>query len=381
MKKAVIVLTIMVWCMLSCFEVSAENGEISEEELYTQQYETVGADTLINDLPMEIREQLEEIGITSPTWQELNGLSFSDIVKTVTDTVQEQAVTPFNVLIKIMGIIVLISLTDALENAMTSQTLKTVMNGVSVMTVSVVLIRPLSEVIGYAVNIINVSADFMLAYIPIMVTVMLSSGQAIQGAGNYAIVTGAGTVISQISKNMLVPLLHTFLGMSVVSGISQRINLGGFCELIYKIIRWVLTFVMSMFTAILTMQSIIGVSGDTAGVRATRFAISSFVPLVGGALSEAYQTVRSCMGMLKSGIGVFSIIATALMYMPCIVSCLLWLTAVNISVAMAGVFNAGQIGNLLRSIATVISTLTAILLCCMMIFIISSTVMLMVGQF
>ncbi len=378
MKKTIFLLIVILLCYFSVVTVSAESLN-SQDEIYSRQYELSGAESLIDALPHDIRKQLDSIGITSPSWKELNSLSFSELWNKITATVQEQSVTPFNALIKITGVVMLTALINSLENSITSDSLQTVMNSVSVMTVSVILIQPISNIISYAVNVITVSADFMLVFVPIMATVMISSGQILQGSGNYSIVMGAGTLVSQVSKNMLVPLLNTFLGMSVVGGISERIHLNGFCELANKIIRWVLTFVMSLFTAVLSMQSIIAVSGDSASVRATKFAISSFVPLVGGALSEAYQTVRSCMGMLKSGIGVFSIVATGLIYLPSIVSCILWLTAINISIALAGVFDACQIARLLRSVATVISTLIAILLCCMMMFIISSALMLMIG--
>ncbi|MBQ7522669.1 MAG: stage III sporulation protein AE [Clostridia bacterium] len=378
MKKAVIFMIIIIFTGCLSLKVSAVNST-SEQDLYEREYELSGAETLTDALPHDIRKQLEDIGINSPSWQELNSLSFSEIGNKITDILQEQSFMPLSVLVKITGVILLVALIESLKNSFSSSTLSTVINSISVMTVSVVLIRPLSEVIAYAVNVINVSADFMAVFLPIMATVMISSGQILQGGGNYRIVMWAGTVVSQVARRILVPLLNIFLGISVVGGISERINLNGFCELTSKVIRWVLTFVMSVFTAILTMQSIIAVSGDSASVRATRFAISSFVPLVGGALSEAYQTVRSCMGMLKSGVGVFSIIATGIIYLPAVLSCILWLIAMNIAIALAGVFDSGQIIRLLRSTASVISTLLAILLCCMMIFIISSTVMLMIG--
>ena len=85
------------------------------------------------------------------------------------------------------------------------------------------------------------------------------------------------------------------------------------------------------------------------------------------------------MGMLKSGVGVFAILATAAIYLPAVISCVIWLISLNIATALAGVFNMGRITALLKSIGMVINVLIAVLLCCMMIFIISSAVMLMVG--
>lgn len=294
-------------------------------------------------------------------------------------TVEEESITPFNCVIKIIGVILLVALINSVKTSIGSTSLTAVLESISVLSVSIILIQPISNTIEYSSTVIKLSADFMLIFTPVMVSVMLTMGQSMQGAGNYAMVMGAGTVVSQVSANILEPLLNTFLGMSVVGGVSQKVKLGGFCELVNKLIKWVLTFVMSIFTTILTLQSVISSSADSTGARATRFAINSFVPLVGGALSEAYQTVRSCMGMLKSGVGVFSILATAVIYLPAIISCVLWLISMNIATALAEVFDMKHIITLLKSVSVVINTLVAILLCCMIIFIISSAIMLMVG--
>ena len=364
----------------SSFSVYADDESvINTEDIYNEQYQLVGADALIDELPVETRQQLKQIGVTSPSWQQLNSLSFSEIFSRVLSTVQEQSITPLNCVVKIIGVILLVALINSVKDSIASSSLTVVLESVSVLCVSIILINPICSTIEYSVTVIKLSADSMLFFTLVMVAIMLTMGQSIQCAGNYTMVMGAGTAVSQISANLLSPLLNTFLGMSVVSGVSQKVKLSGFCELVNKLVKWVLTFVMSIFTTILTMQSIISASADSAGTKATRFAINSFIPLVGGALSEAYQTVRSCMGMLKSGVGVFAILATNVIYLPAITSCVLWLIAINIAVALAEVFDIKQIISLLKSVSVVVNALIAILLCCMIIFIISSAIMLLVG--
>lgn len=382
MKKFIFLMVFFITILLSSFTVYADIEDATEyttEGIYNSQYEQSGADALLRELTPEVKKQLKDIGVTSPSWQELNSLSFFDIFGSIMNTIQQQSVTPLNCVVKIMGVVMLVALINSVKSSLGSSSLTAVLNSVATLTVSIILIQPVCQTIEYSTTIIKLSADFMLIFIPVMAGIMLTMGQSLQAAGSYTMVMGAGTAVSQISNNILVPLLNTFLGISVVSGISQRVNLNGFCELINKVLKWVLTFTMSVFTAILTMQSIISSSADSAGVKATRFAISSFVPLVGGALSEAYQTVRGCMGMLKSGVGVFAILATGTIYLPAIISCLLWLAAINIAIALAGVFDMGDIIKLLKSVTTVINSLIAILLCCMIIFIISSAIMLMAG--
>lgn len=382
MKKFIFLMVFFITILLSSFTVYADIEDATEyttEGIYNSQYEQSGADALLRELTPEVKKQLKDIGVTSPSWQELNSMSFFDIFGSIMNTIQQQSVTPLNCVVKIMGVVMLVALINSVKSSLGSSSLTAVLNSVATLTVSIILIQPVCQTIEYSTTIIKLSADFMLIFIPVMAGIMLTMGQSLQAAGSYTMVMGAGTAVSQISNNILVPLLNTFLGISVVSGISQRVNLSGFCELINKVLKWVLTFTMSVFTAILTMQSIISSSADSAGVKATRFAISSFVPLVGGALSEAYQTVRGCMGMLKSGVGVFAILATGTIYLPAIISCLLWLAAINIAIALAGVFDMGDIIKLLKSVTTVINSLIAILLCCMIIFIVSSAIMLMVG--
>ncbi len=382
MKKFIFLMVFFITILLSSFTVYADIEDATEyttEGIYNSQYEQSGADALLRELTPEVKKQLKDIGVTSPSWQELNSMSFFDIFGNIMNTIQQQSVTPLNCVVKIMGVVMLVALINSVKSSLGSSSLTAVLNSVATLTVSIILIQPVCQTIEYSTTIIKLSADFMLIFIPVMAGIMLTMGQSLQAAGSYTMVMGAGTAVSQISNNILVPLLNTFLGISVVSGISQRVNLNGFCELINKVLKWVLTFTMSVFTAILTMQSIISSSADSAGVKATRFAISSFVPLVGGALSEAYQTVRGCMGMLKSGVGVFAILATGTIYLPAIISCLLWLAAINIAIALAGVFDMGDIIKLLKSVTTVINSLIAILLCCMIIFIVSSAIMLMAG--
>lgn len=382
MKKFIFLMVFLITILFSTFTVYADTEDATEyttEGIYNSQYEQSGADALLRELTPEVKKQLKDIGVTSPSWQELNSMSFFDIFGSIMNTIQQQSVTPLNCVVKIMGVVMLVALINSVKSSLGSSSLTAVLNSVATLTVSIILIQPVCQTIEYSTTIIKLSADFMLIFIPVMAGIMLTMGQSLQAAGSYTMVMGAGTAVSQISNNILVPLLNTFLGISVVSGISQRVNLSGFCELINKVLKWVLTFTMSVFTAILTMQSIISSSADSAGVKATRFAISSFVPLVGGALSEAYQTVRGCMGMLKSGVGVFAILATGTIYLPAIISCLLWLAAINIAIALAGVFDMGDIIKLLKSVTTVINSLIAILLCCMIIFIVSSAIMLMAG--
>ena len=185
--------------------------------------------------------------------------------------------------------------------------------------------------------------------------------------------------MTQVASRLLVPLLNIFLALSVTASVSPRLNLTGICDMFSKVIKWILGFIMSVFVGLLAIQSIIGTAADTAGTKAVKFVISSFVPIVGGALSDALNTVQSCVKLLKSGVGAFGIIAAGCVFIPILIQCLLWLAALQVCAAVGDVFELKQTTSLLRASGKVISTIISILLCCMTVLIVSTVLMLMIG--
>ena len=63
---------------------------------------------------------------------------------------------------------------------------------------------------------------------------------------------------------------------------------------------------------------------DSTGARAARFMVSSFVPVVGGALGEALGTITGCVKMIKSGVTAFGLLAEGALFLPVLLECVLW---------------------------------------------------------
>ena len=60
---------------------------------------------------------------------------------------------------------------------------------------------------------------------------------------------------------------------------------------------------MTIFTGLLSIQSVVGSSADTLTSKTAKYVISNCVPVVGGAVSDAYSTVKGSLSLLKNGIG------------------------------------------------------------------------------
>jgi stage III sporulation protein AE len=69
-----------------------------------------------------------------------------------------------------------------------------------------------------------------------------------------------------------------------------------------------LTVALLLYTGYLTIAGGVAAAADAATIKAAQMAISGMVPLVGGILSSASETVVSGATLLRSSIGIFGVL-------------------------------------------------------------------------
>ncbi|MDR1466987.1 MAG: stage III sporulation protein AE [Oscillospiraceae bacterium] len=362
------------------FNVFADQKEDAISEIYDEQFKTSGADKLREELPPETVESLKEIGLEKIDWQELININPGKIFKHIIKTAKKLSPVPFKSVFCVLAIILVCALMDSLKTPVGQPSFRNVLSVISSLCISVAIVMPMVEFIGRVARVIKSCSAFMLSYVPILAAIMISAGQVVSAGSYQVLMVAASQVIAQIASNAIVPMLSSFLAISLVSSISERLNILGICKFFYKIIRWTLSLSMTTFVSLLTLQSIIGASTDNVGSKAARFMISSFVPVVGGAISDAFTTVQSCVKLLKSSVGAFGIVAAEFIFLPIILESLLWLVAIYLCSAISDIFRLTKISDLLTNSARVISTALSVVLSCMMLLIISSVIVLMVSS-
>lgn len=352
---------------------------VYNQEVYKEQYDNSGAEKLFDDLPKEAKNSLEGIGVNGADFNEIIGIKPEVMLEKILATAKKSLPAPLRSISMILAVTLLNAILTALKISIGERSLAATLGVVSTMCVCMIIVTPIVGFIGRVAAIIKGGAGFLFCYIPIMVGVMVASGQAISSVAFSSLMVTLGDVITQLCANFLVPLLNIFLTVSVVCAISPRFNFSELCGLFSKITKWVLGFTMTIFSGILTTKSIIGAAADSVNSKTMKFVLSSFVPIVGSALGDAFSTVQGCIKILKSGIGAFFIIAVGFIFLPAVVECIVWSFAINICAVAGDIFELPNISMMLKNIGKVVSTLMAVVLCIMTILIISTVLVLSIG--
>ena len=359
----------------------AEEGFLLEDtdKLIDSLYDESGADDLMFSLPENAKAFLDMLYIDDFKPGSADKFGINNVVSALAYVLRENLLEPLRILVCIIGIIILTALFDTLKTSDLSAGLEQTLSFVSVLCMSAVLSPQMLGLIEELTDTITVCSDFMMIYIPVISMLIISGGRMISGGMFYSTMIYMSGAVMRVVSEIVVPFLKCISSLAVITNVTDKPSLSGVTEMLRKAVRILLTFCMSVFTAFLTMKSVISVSQDTLSDRAVKFTVSNFVPLVGGALSDAYQTVVSCTGVLKSGVGVIAMIAIFAMFLPAVAKCLVWGLILLLSKAVSDIFGINKLSCLLSSVSSVISVICSILLSTMAVYIISTAIIIIVG--
>ena len=205
----------------------------------------------------------------------------------------------------------------------------------------------------------------------------LTSGQAATAVSYQSVVLFAAELISLLASGVVVPLMTISLALGLTGSVTPGMKLDAAGNLMSKAAAWLLGLCCTLFVGLLSLQSLAGAAADTLGGRAVKFTLSSFVPVVGNSLGEAFSTIRSCLHLLKSTLGGFGILATALIVLPPLLECVAWTLGLSLCVMASEMFGLTTLTTLLKAAQSVVKTLIGVLAACAMFLIVSTAIVTM----
>jgi stage III sporulation protein AE len=238
----------------------------------------------------------------------------------------------------------------------------------------------ISEITARTSVTLTAGGTFLLTFIPIFAGIMALTGQ-ITTAGTFnAVIIVASQIFSHIMLLVLTPLTSCILGVSVAGVVNPDLRVERIADIIKKTVIWVLGFMLALFTGLLTLQTFVTSAADTAGAKTARFVISSSVPLIGGAVSDALATVKGSIGLIKATTGTFGIAAGILVILPPLLSAFCYKTALGIGAGICEIFNVKELASLLKCGESVVSIILAMLFAFIVLTVISIGLMLFLTQ-
>lgn len=155
---------------------------------------------------------------------------------------------------------------------------------------------------------INNMVSFMQALIPVLLTLLIAVGSITASAIFKPIIVASIGITSTIMKDLIIPLVLFAAILATINNFTSKIQISKLASLIKQICLALIGLILTIFMGIISIQGVIASSTDGVTMRTAKFAIDSFIPIVGGFMSEAIDAVLGCSLLLKNAIGVVGLI-------------------------------------------------------------------------
>ena len=302
--------------------------------------------------------------------------TFKDIVDVILKIVTGKIESPLKSLVKLTSVIVVIAVSECFIPDDTKTKLIMEVLGKTMCVVSV--ISPISDAIISAVASVNVSESFMLLLLPVLTSVVSASGNPFTALSFQSISFAAAQIITYIALNVMVPIVGVVLSLDFAGTLMPVYNISGITDFIKKSITVVMSFAATVFVSFMGIKVALSNAADTVANKGIRLVISSAVPVVGGALSEAYNGILGSMLLAKSTLGVLGISIMFLINLPSCIQLLFWIFSLKLSSAVAELFDQKGISQLMKALASSLTLLNVILVFVAVLFIISTALLLVI---
>ena len=218
---------------------------------------------------------------------------------------------------------------------------------------------------------------FMLTYIPAFAGVAAASGNITAAVSYNAIVVYFCEAAAFFATAVFRPILGCMLVMSVTQAIDP--DLSGLTSSVRNALTVMIGFVMTLFLGVLSLQTIVGRGVDGLAVRAGKYAVSSFVPIIGYSLSESYNAVSVSLSAIRTAVGAFGIVVLALYMLSPIVVSLVYKTAFNLCGWICRLIGADRIAAMSSGLGDVFGFSGTVLTVFMLMLTVSTGMLILLG--
>lgn len=361
-------------CVLIILSFSVNAYAAGESEYYNGQVKSSGAEDILSGLDSETKERLGELGIEDVNFSSLFDVSFSKIFSFVKKAAEGKLESPLKSLMKLLSVIILIAVCESFMPD--DDKMKNVINMAAVLFSATVIISPLYDAMESAVSSVGVCADFMKSLIPVLVGIVSASGNPSLAVSFQSCAFAAAEAISALGKNYVVPIVGAVTALDLTGSLMPSMKLSGITELVKKTVIQTLSFTATLYVSFLGIKGALANAADTVASKGIKLVISSAVPIVGGAVSEAYSGIIGSLVLVRSTVGIFGIIVIAVITVPSMLQLLFWIFALKLGAAAGEVFSLGGVSSLLKALSCAITLLNVVILFGAVLFIISLALLL-----
>ncbi len=346
--------------------------------LSIQSYSYENTDEIWEVIDDETKEYLYDLGIEELSFDELFEINPTRIINFLFDLAFNKGT---NVVDKFVVIFVVLIITAIASSFLKeSNNLNNIIDYICILIVLSFVMESVSRILTDAATGIKNSTIFMNTYLPVITGMIVATKNPSLALTYNSFSIFLSNLISVFSDKILVPLISVMFSFNVVCSFSSGNIQLRIVSTIRRLVVVVLSLFSTVYTGLLTTQSILASSTDSIALKGIKFVSGTFIPIVGGNVGDAVSSVLSSFLIMKNTLGVFVIIVIILINLPAMIEMLIWYFLFGLCSIVSSLLNLDNITNILDSLSSTVALLNIILFFITFVLVISTGIIIVMGK-
>ncbi len=285
---------------------------------------------------------------------------------------------------KLLGSIVVLTILsvvlETMQSAFERANVSRIAYGICYMVLIMIAFNSFHIAIQYATDAISSMVHFMIAMVPILLTMLASMGNVITVTVLHPLIIFMIHTVGTFIYIFVFPLLFFSAVLHIVSSLSDKYKVTHLANLLRTLSAAGLTIMLTVFLGVISVQGAASGVADGVTLKTAKFVAGQFVPVVGRMFAEASDTVLSASMLIKNAVGLAGVIIILLLCAFPAIKILALAFIYNLAAAVMQPLGSNPIASCLQTIGKSLIYVFAALATVGLMFFLAITVMITVGN-
>lgn len=364
MKKRKFCLKLIILTVFFVFICTSNTlaNETSTEDILESQKDSLNISGFLEEADKYTSDLYRDMDVGEIFNKAIKGeIDNESIIKRFLSIIGKEIIDCIGVLGTVIVIIVIHSILKSISDGLENKTVSQIVYYVQYILIVTLIMVNFSDIISMVRNSIDSLVGFMNNLIPILITLMLTTGSFTSAGLLEPILLFLITFIGNFINMIIIPFVLISTALAIVSKVSERIQLDKLSKFFNSAVIWVLGIVLTIFVGLASVEGSLSSTVDGVTAKTTKAAVSNFIPVVGKILGDAVETVIGCGAILKNAVGIIGVIVVISICMAPIIKLAILMGLYYLCAAVCQPIADGKIIKLLDQMGDTFKILFAIL--------------------
>ena len=382
MKKKIFILFILLELFIFAFTtISFAEENVSEDEIMETQKSLLDISGFLEEAEKYTKNTFEDLELGDLFNSAITGnIDNTTIIKSILNLLGKGILDSVTVLGSIIVIIIIHSILRSISEGLENKSISQITYYVQYILIVTLIMSNFADVLDMVRTSIQDLVGFMNNLIPILITLMLTTGNIVSANLLQPIILFIITFIGNFITAIIIPFVLVSTALGIVSNISDRIQINKLAKFFNSTVIWILGIVLTLFVGIVSVEGSMSSTVDGVTAKTAKAAVSTFIPVVGKILGDAVDTVIGCSSILKNAVGIVGVIVIVAICVLPIIKLAFLMFLYYLGAAVCEPIADGKIIKLLEQIGDTFKILLAIMCSISVMLIIGTTLVIKISN-